>query len=107
MRSSSLAYSASGFGLLTIALCMSLGMAGPVVRLLSDPAIPSCRDGGLNGIENILGQNNPERDGAATPPRPVSRGPGLACAPRMGRVPGASLSGSSVSGEKCGGGGDR
>src|SRR4051812_22682259 len=41
MRSSSLAYSASGFGLLTIALCMSLGMAAPIVRLLSDPAVPS------------------------------------------------------------------
>ena len=51
-------------------------------------------------LQNIPGQNNPERDGAATPPRPVSRGPGLACVPRIGRVPGASLSGSSLSGGK-------
>jgi hypothetical protein len=47
----------------------------------------------LNGI-----QNNPERDSAATPARPVSDGPGLACVPRIGRVPGASLSGVSLSG---------
>jgi hypothetical protein len=45
-------------------------------------------DGNLNDI-----QNNPERDDAATPPRPISGGPGLACVPRMGKMFGASLSG--------------
>src|SRR4051794_924792 len=51
--------------------------------------------GSLNAI-----QNNPERNDTATPPRPVSGAPGLACVPRMGRVSGASMPGASLSREQ-------
>ena len=102
MRSSSLAYSASGFGVLTIAPCTSLGMAAPILLFGCCPIrrFRPRRGRSLNGVQHIPGQNNPERASAATPPRSVSRGPGLACVPRIGRVPGAGLSGFSVSGGK-------
>src|SRR4051812_42924765 len=47
---------------------------------------------------NIV-KNNPDWPKAATPPRPVSSRPGLACVPRMGRVQQGECRGS-LSGEK-------